>query len=55
MQSMQRKFGKLLSKSTEDGEVGILLKEFEAADKMLAKVGINVDSFRVGGNSFIAR
>ncbi len=39
MQSMQRRFAKLHTRSADEATVGVLLKEFEDADKMLAKVG----------------
>lgn len=38
MQSMQRRFGKLLPRTADESQVGVLLKDFEDADKMLAKV-----------------
>ena len=39
MQSMQRRFGKLLPRTADESQVAVLLKDFEDADKMLAKVG----------------
>lgn len=38
MQSMQRRFGKLLSRTADESQVAVLLKDFDDADKMLAKV-----------------
>ncbi|KAL6718722.1 hypothetical protein ACLMJK_002956 [Lecanora helva] len=38
MQSMQRRFGKFLPRSANEAQVGVLLKDFEDADKMLAKI-----------------
>lgn len=41
MQSVQRQFGKLWNKSPGDNaKVSVLLKDYEDADKALAKVGI---------------
>lgn len=40
MQSMQRRFGKLLPRTADESQVAVLLKDFDDADKMLAKVGI---------------
>ena len=39
MQSMQRRFGKFLPRTADESQVSVLLKDFEDADKMLAKVG----------------
>lgn len=38
MQSVQRRFGKLLPRTADEAQVGVLLKDFDDADKMLAKV-----------------
>lgn len=38
MQSVQRRFGKLLPRTADESQVAVLLKDFEDADKMLAKV-----------------
>lgn len=38
MQSVQRRFGKFLPRTADEAQVGVLLKDFEDADKMLAKV-----------------
>lgn len=35
---MQRRFGKFLPRTADETQVGVLLKDFEDADKMLAKV-----------------
>ena len=40
MQSVQRRFGKLLPRTADESQVAVLLKDFEDADKMLAKVRI---------------
>ena len=40
MQSVQRRFGKLLPRTADEGQVAILLKDFDDADKMLARVGV---------------
>lgn len=38
MQSVQRRFGKLLPRTADESQVAVLLKDFDEADKMLAKV-----------------
>ena len=38
MQSVQRRFGKFLPRTADEAQVGVLLKDFDDADKMLAKV-----------------
>ena len=40
MQSVQRRFGKLLPRTADESQVAILLKDFDDADKMLARVGV---------------
>lgn len=35
---MQRRFGKLLPRTADESQVAVLLKDFDDADKMLAKV-----------------
>ena len=40
MQSVQRRFGKLLPRTADESQVAVLLKDFDDADKMLAKVTI---------------
>lgn len=43
MQSLQRKFGQMTTKSSaDDSQVAILMKDFEDADTLLTKVGISV-------------
>lgn len=42
MQNMQRRFGKLLPRTVDESQVAVLMKDFEDADKMLAKVWISV-------------
>ena len=51
MQSVQRRFGKLLPRTADESQVAVLLKDFDDADRMLAKVvmpsccwSINVDT-----------
>jgi hypothetical protein len=39
MQRMQRQFGKLLPRTADDAQVGMLIKDFEEADQMLDTVG----------------
>ncbi len=41
MQSVHRSFGKLLTRSADESQVSILLKDFEDADRMLTKVSIS--------------
>lgn len=38
MQSVQRRFGKLLPRSADESQVAVLLKDFENVDAMLTKV-----------------
>lgn len=38
MQSMHRQFGKLMKRSADDSHVSVLLKDFDNADTLLAKV-----------------
>ncbi|KAL8821298.1 MAG: hypothetical protein Q9191_007336 [Dirinaria sp. TL-2023a] len=38
MQSVQRRFGKLLPRTADESQVAVLLKDFDDADKMLAKI-----------------
>ena len=39
MQSVQRHFGKYMKRSADESQVSVLLKDFEDADLLLAKVG----------------
>ncbi len=41
MQRMQRQFGKLLPRTADDAQVGMLIKDFEEADQMLDTVGFS--------------
>ncbi len=38
MQSMQRQFGKMLTRSADDASVAMLIQDFDDADKMLGTV-----------------
>ncbi|KAL9098435.1 MAG: hypothetical protein Q9163_005904, partial [Psora crenata] len=38
MQSVQRRFGKLLPRTADESQVAVLLKDFDDAEKMLAKI-----------------
>ena len=38
MQSVQRRFGKFLPRTADESQVSVLLKDFDDADRMLAKV-----------------
>jgi len=42
MQRMQRQFGKFLTRSADEAQVGMLIKDFEDADKMLDTVGLQL-------------
>jgi len=42
MQRMQRQFGKLLTRSADEAQVGMLIKDFEEADQMLDTVGLQL-------------
>lgn len=39
MQSVQRHFGKYMRRSADEHNVSVLLKDFDEADHLLAKVG----------------
>jgi len=39
MQSVQRHFGKYMKRSADEHNVSVLLKDFDEADHLLAKVG----------------
>lgn len=49
MQSVQRRFGKFLPRTADEAQVGVLLKDFDDADKMLAKVCHSLASLNTGG------
>ena len=38
MQSVQRRFGKLLPRTADESQIAVLLKDFDEADKMLTRV-----------------
>lgn len=38
MKSMQRQFGKLMTRSTDESNVSVLLRDFGQADTLLSKV-----------------
>ena len=40
MQSVQRRFGKLLPRTADESQVAVLLKDFDDADKMFTRVGL---------------
>ena len=42
MQRVQRRFGRLLPRTADESQVALLLKDFEDADKMLERVGIDM-------------
>lgn len=49
MQSMHRQFGKFLKRSADDSQVSVLLKDFDNADQLLAKI---VESSRAWRDSW---
>lgn len=38
MQNLQRRFGKFRKRTADESQVSVLLKDFENADQLLAKV-----------------
>jgi hypothetical protein len=49
MQSMQRRFGRMTTtKSADNSQVAVLLKDFEDADNLFTKVGSIVSRFPPG-------
>jgi hypothetical protein len=40
---MQRQFGKLLPRTADEAQVGMLIKDFEEADHMLDTVGFSTN------------
>lgn len=46
MQSVQRRFGRLLPRTADESQVSVLLKDFDDADKMLAKVFEEITSLQ---------
>lgn len=38
MKSMQRQFGKMMTRSTDESNVAVLLRDFAQADTLLSKV-----------------
>lgn len=38
MKSMQRQFGKLMTRSADESNVSVLLRDFDQADTLLSKV-----------------
>lgn len=46
MQKMQRKFGVFLPRTADDAQVGMLLADFEAADRMLEAVCLPLGMFK---------
>jgi hypothetical protein len=38
MQSVHRQFGRFMKRSADDSQVSVMLKDFDEADKLLAKV-----------------
>lgn len=53
MQSVHRQFGRFMKRSADDSQVSVILKDFDEADKLLAKVGghDNGRSFRRNDNN----
>lgn len=51
MQKMQRKFGVFLPRTADDAQVGMLLADFEAADRMLEAVRLPLQICGTYGNT----
>ncbi len=47
MQSVQRHFGKYMKRSADESQISVLLKDFEDADLLLAKVGVIFQHFLI--------
>jgi len=41
MQSVQRHFGKYMKRSADESQISVLLKDFDDADMLLAKVRVS--------------
>ena len=42
MQSVQRHFGKYMKRTADEGQVSVLLKDFDDADQLLTRVSFNL-------------
>lgn len=49
MQSMHRHFGKFMKRTADESQVSVLLKDFDDADQLLAKVRGLVSPLMVRG------
>ena len=46
MQSVQRHFGRYMKRTADEGQVSVLLKDFDDADQLLSRVGSYVPAFK---------
>ncbi|KAL4884091.1 hypothetical protein BJY04DRAFT_182838 [Aspergillus karnatakaensis] len=53
MQSVQRQFGRFMKRSADDGQVAILLKDFDQIDKLLDKIVDNTKAWRDAWSSLM--
>ncbi|KAE8154127.1 hypothetical protein BDV25DRAFT_1824 [Aspergillus avenaceus] len=53
MQSVQRHFGKLMKRSADDSQVGILLKDFDEANKLLGRIIDSTKAWRDAWSSLL--
>ncbi|OJJ48243.1 hypothetical protein ASPZODRAFT_1543737 [Penicilliopsis zonata CBS 506.65] len=53
MQSMQRQFGRFMKRSADDSQVSVLLKDFDDADKLLAKIIDSTKAWRDAWSSLL--
>jgi len=42
MQSVQRHFGKYMKRTADEGQISVLLKDFDDADQLLTRVSVFV-------------
>ncbi|KAI9676146.1 MAG: hypothetical protein M1817_000891 [Caeruleum heppii] len=54
MMKVQRRFGKLLSRTADESQVAVLLKDFDDADKLLAKIIDASKSWRDGWRTILS-
>jgi hypothetical protein len=40
MQSVQRHFGKYMKRTADEGQISVLLKDFDDADQLLTRVSV---------------
>ncbi|KAF7586903.1 hypothetical protein BBP40_008032 [Aspergillus hancockii] len=54
MQSVQRQFGKFMKRSADDGQVAILLKDFDEANKLLGRIIDSTKAWRDAWSSLLS-